>query len=123
MLLGSLLHHTHSSCHPAPCVVPPSHALLSLLLPYAITHPPPTHTERIEDRSLRRQYTSLASTCRLPYWDWTKPNLPSLLTASTVLVLDESGNEVETRNPFTPYQYVVSHSHSAPTPTHRQGKT
>lgn len=64
--------------------------------------------ERIEDRSVRRQYTSLASSCRLPYWDWTRPNLPSLLTASTVLVLDESGAEVETRNPFTPYQYVAS---------------
>lgn len=95
------LHHTPSHCLPPPAPL--------------YCHPPPhTHTERIEDRTLRRKYTSLASSCRLPYWDWTRPNLPSLLTASTVLVLDEAGNEVEARNPFTPYQYVVSlHVHRA----------
>jgi hypothetical protein len=38
----------------------------------------------------------------------TKPNLPPLVTTSRVTVLDEEGGEIEIRNPFQPYQYVVS---------------
>lgn len=64
--------------------------------------------ERLQDRELREQYTSVAETCRLPYWDWTKSRLPSILTSARVTVLDEDGGLVEARNPFAGYQYVVS---------------
>lgn len=64
--------------------------------------------DRFESRRLRSDYQGVAETCRLPYWDWTKPNLPKILTDRSVTVLDEHGAEVEVRNPFAPYQYVVS---------------
>lgn len=66
--------------------------------------------DRFENRRLRSDYQGVADTCRLPYWDWTKSNLPKILTDRSVTVLDEHGAEVEVRNPFAPYQYVVSHA-------------
>jgi hypothetical protein len=68
-------------------------------------------TESINDRSAQRQYSKLAATCRLPYWDWTRSQLPSLLTAQSVLCLGEDGEPTEAKNPFQPYQYVVSGDH------------
>lgn len=64
--------------------------------------------DRFQDRSLREEYQGVAESCRLPYWDWTKSRLPNIITASRVQVIDEDGSNIEVRNPFAGYQYVVS---------------
>jgi hypothetical protein len=61
------------------------------------------------DRKLRRQFEGVAETIRLPYWDWTNPAVPELLTARSVTVLDvETGEPTQIRNPFGMYEYTVS---------------
>lgn len=67
-----------------------------------------TAASMFEDSDLRSQYTSLAETIRLPYWDWTNPRVPGILTARTLTVLDwQNGVPTTIRNPFDLYQYTV----------------
>ena len=50
-----------------------------------------------------------ASSIRLPFWDWTNPRLPALITTNWVTVLDfDTGQPTRIRNPFLNYEYVVS---------------
>lgn len=67
-----------------------------------------TAADAFEDEGLRSQYASVAEAIRLPYWDWTNPRVPQLMTARTVTVLDRRTGEPTTiSNPFGPYQYTV----------------
>lgn len=61
-----------------------------------------------KDSELRRECERIAETIRLPYWDWTNPKVPSLLTEAMVTVLDyKSGESKNIRNPFLDYKYTV----------------
>jgi hypothetical protein len=60
-----------------------------------------------QSATLRRQYEQMAEAIRLPFWDWTNPEVPNLLTARSATVLDfETGQPTTTRNPFGFYEYV-----------------
>jgi hypothetical protein len=51
----------------------------------------------------------MAEAIRLPFWDWTNAEVPNLLTARSVTVLDfETGQPTTIRNPLGFYEYVVS---------------
>lgn len=61
------------------------------------------------DEALRTQFTAVAEAIRLPYYDWTNPRVPDILTASRVTVLDtETGQPTQIRNPLGAYEYTVS---------------
>jgi hypothetical protein len=51
---------------------------------------------------------ALAEELRLPYWDWTAPSVPDILTVNRVTVLDVNGQPTQIRNPFFSYTFVVS---------------
>jgi len=124
---SAALVHTHPQCSHCAASLPANHALCSGFCRHQVPGFGPWHraylrqfelgliesakeaAANFQDRTLRSQFEDLAETIRLPYWDWTNPSIPNLLTARSVTVLDfETGEPTSIRNPLGAYQYTVS---------------